>query len=528
MYGCPGCGGQMVFDIPSQQLKCGHCDRQVSVAEADRMEARQTESTFSVDLLTCPTCGAEIRALNTAAASFCSYCGASVMLERRNSELTPPGRIVPFRLTREECFQSYQEMLKKSWFGDHRLKKNVTADSFRGIYVPFHTYRAWVKGDATLKGEETHGDTTYYYDTKVQLDHEYEGIMHDASREFPDSMSRKVARIRRGDERNFSPAYLSGFYADIPDTEENAYLDYAKTEAVRNGLTDTLKDLKDGCTYSTLPAQKELLKSAGASYSGVTMVPVWFMSMRSGKRVLYAVQNASTGEMAADIPMDIPRFGLMALAFSLILFIILNAFMTLRPEMVMLLSMVLAFAAQLVVTGRLKKVKQKDLDSQPSGGSFDMIARLKDVNKLARRLKPGDQKGAGCLLGGLKTFGAVYGTFMVGVLVYMISRVDNVQTFKLGCVIATLAMGILLLVSRMKWKLSLPAGSLAAFVMMAAGTLVLVLDPFHSADLPVYLVTFACMAAVIWEALELIFIFNRSCSSPLPQFASHQGGEDHA
>jgi len=26
MYQCPGCGGRLVFDIPSQQLMCDHCD----------------------------------------------------------------------------------------------------------------------------------------------------------------------------------------------------------------------------------------------------------------------------------------------------------------------------------------------------------------------------------------------------------------------------------------------------------------------------------------------------------------------
>ena len=77
MYSCPGCGSQMLFDIAGQQLKCGRCDRTMSIGEADEKEARQAGSSFAVDVLTCPTCGAEIRAINTAAASFCSYCGSS-------------------------------------------------------------------------------------------------------------------------------------------------------------------------------------------------------------------------------------------------------------------------------------------------------------------------------------------------------------------------------------------------------------------------------------------------------------------
>ena len=63
---------------------------------------------------------------------------------------------------------------------------------------------------------------------------------------------------------------------------------------------------------------------------------------------------------------------------------------------------------------------------------------------------------------------------------------------------------------------------------MVAGLLILIVNPFRSADEPVYLAAFVCMAGVVWEALDMLLLYNRECSSPLPQFESHQGGEDHA
>ena len=36
MYGCPGCGSMMTFDIQGQELKCGRCGRTESIAEADQ------------------------------------------------------------------------------------------------------------------------------------------------------------------------------------------------------------------------------------------------------------------------------------------------------------------------------------------------------------------------------------------------------------------------------------------------------------------------------------------------------------
>ena len=60
---------------------------------------------------------------------------------------------------------------------------------------------------------------------------------------------------------------------------------------------------------------------------------------------------------------------------------------------------------------------------------------------------------------------------------------------------------------------------------MSAGTVILNLDPFNSADMPVYLVTLAIMGCVIWECFNLMRLYNKSCSNTPPQFESHQGGE---
>jgi ribosomal protein S27AE len=104
LYSCPGCGSTMVFDPAGQQLKCGMCDRTESIESADRREARQASNHVEMDLFTCPNCGGTVHAMNTTAASFCSYCGSSVMLNQTRSEVTPPDTIAPFRITRDQCF----------------------------------------------------------------------------------------------------------------------------------------------------------------------------------------------------------------------------------------------------------------------------------------------------------------------------------------------------------------------------------------------------------------------------------------
>ena len=522
MYSCPGCGSQMLFDIAGQQLKCGRCDRTMSIEEADEKEARQAGSSFAVDVLTCPTCGAEIRAVNTAAASFCSYCGSSVMLEKQEGqEFVPPETVIPFQITREQCFEKFRNMLKGSFCADHRLKKNISAEDFRGIYVPYHTYRGSVEGSATVEGSETKGDTTYYYKTNIHLNHQYSGIMHDASREMPDNISEaiSISRDARDMVRPFSPAYLSGFYADVSDTDPDYYIPYARSETIRKGLEDTLPTLKnDSCSYSTSAAEKALMPKAKAEYTGDTMLPVWFMSMKSGKRVLYAVQNAVTGEMWADIPMDISRFALVTLAIGVALYFLFNSFLTLRPEMVLVAAMLLAIFAQIAVNGRRTKIREKQLaEAVVRGETVDVNDRMSKMKKLEARVNRQKNHGIFRYLGAL-------GTGVVSVVALnVISSIDNVMYFRVGALILTVIMALLII----PWEKSsrLPVGCIVTFVAMIAGTAILLLDPFHSADTPVYIVTLAIMAGVIWESLALLRLYNKSCSNALPQFETHTGGE---
>ena len=479
MYGCPGCGSVMTFSVQDQALKCGSCGRTQSIEEADQREARTAGSSFSVDLLTCPTCGAEIRAMNTAQAAFCSYCGSSVMLERREADMEAPETVAPFRVTREECFQKYQQMVRKSLCADHRLKKQVTAESFRGIYVPHYIFSASVKGQTNLEATQTVGDDTYYYNTTVQLDHSFTHILHDASREMPDAMSEKIARVDAEAFRPFSPAYLSGFYSDIPDTKENAYLPFAKAEAVRLGLEDALKDLKGQYQYSTAEAEKKLIKLADAECTGQTLVPVWFMSVRSGGRLLYAIQNGVTGEMVADLPMDIPRFAGIALIAAIPLFFLFNTFLTLRPDMVLIAAMLLALGAQWIIGRRQYSIRNRENREEAKDGRDDLRQRLKQRKKLA------------------VTFALTAG---MGGLIFWGSR-SGVRT---------------------------PMGCLAALGVMVLATLNLLLDPFRSGDTAVYVLTVLCLACVIWVCVDLLLLHNRECSNPLPQFESHQGGDDRA
>ena len=110
---------------------------------------------------------------------------------------------------------------------------------------------------------------------------------------------------------------------------------------------------------------------------------------------------------------------------------------------------------------------------------------------------------------------------------YYHSRLNNPEFLKLAALGLTVAMGGLIWCGRSS-GIKTPKGCLAALLVMVLATLNLLLDPFHSDDTVNYLMAFLIMASVVWVSVDMLALHNRECSNPLPQFETHQGGEDNA
>ena len=61
MYQCPGCGGRLVFDIPSQQLMCDHCDTKYDPYAISKEQDAEESQEYDVTVFKCPNCGQKIR-----------------------------------------------------------------------------------------------------------------------------------------------------------------------------------------------------------------------------------------------------------------------------------------------------------------------------------------------------------------------------------------------------------------------------------------------------------------------------------
>lgn len=368
MYQCPNCGGGLKFDIPSQQLKCDHCATLVDPYSLNAGSAGAEESTYyDVTVFTCPHCGGEIIGQENSAAEFCSFCGASTVLNSRLDRVKRPNYIIPFTKTKEDCKAAYKAHIGHSFFAPRELKNPAYIDSFRGIYMPYWAYHISQNCSTYMQGTDSHRSGDYiitdHFNLYITVDAYYKGLSYDASSSFYDNISEAIAPYDVKQMRAFHPAVLSGFYADAADVDYSIYMD----DAMEYANTSTLKQIKRVPVFSGISIneptglfqQNEVLQSQCKEVDSA-MYPVWFMSYRKGKRVAYATVNGQTGKVAADFPISVGKYLLCSVLVAIPLFFLLSLLFTFTAPFTMSMSTVLALISCIIYATEVSGIAKKD------------------------------------------------------------------------------------------------------------------------------------------------------------------------
>lgn len=347
-FTCPHCGASGQYDPTGDKIKCEYCDTEMTVQDYINVTVR--DDSFTTNELTCTQCGAVIYSTDNTVATFCSYCGSSVLLESRIVKERRPKYIIPFKIEKEEAEELYRNKIKRIVLAPDWMEEEATAEKFRGIYMPFHLYKYTYDGTYEGQGESfkvevENGkkyDVTKTYNVGAPVYADYHYIPADASSSFPDGLGRGVCPYYEKDMVEFKEPYLAGFYADKSDVDPGLY--DAKYESL------VLKDMSSASEVNTgaikVPTNEVMkdVKLKGEVKSA--LFPVWFMSYRNKKkdRISYAAVNGATGEVVADIPIDFKKYLVASIIVAGLFSIFLNLGFSLTPQKLVLVSSFLSFA----------------------------------------------------------------------------------------------------------------------------------------------------------------------------------------
>lgn len=557
MYECPNCAGNLKFDISRQQLFCEYCGTQVDPygyeKKRDAQEAEPLSEEYEVTVFTCPQCGGEILSEDTTAVTFCSFCGASTILDNRIGRERRPGYIIPFTRTREDCRAAYGKMLRRAIFAPKALKDEALIEKFRGIYMPYWVYSFEKREPITFTGKKNYrrGDyvITDHYRLDCAVEEDYRGLAYDASATFSDSLSNAIAPFDLRQGKAFTPSFLSGFYADTSDVEKYVYLPDAEEVVIQDAVRCLSRNslcrkyqVGRGGDRQTLQG---VLRPSGRK-AELAMLPVWFLSYRNGDRVSYAVVNGQTGKAAADLPVDRKRYLTGSLLLAIPLFFLLNVFFTITPGKILLIAALLAFVCILISNGQLSHILARESGEDDKGkASQKPAAGIKQpVWGEKEPVRKTGSRGTGKII-------------VIVLLIYVILTVfysflyflDNLTGGGMRNIRIVSGVAVpLLLIGGIQWRVASLRGNRRGqkspqkafggghfrkklpvlckpFAGIMAALLIWLINPVS--DIYYYIGAFACMGTVLWAIMDIIRQHNLLTTRKLPQL-NRRGGDEGA
>ena len=272
-YKCPNCGGSLIFQPKTQQYACEYClsefdqtaldastpeaDSHVNEDAALHEEVPQEEE---ISLYTCPSCGAQIAADPTTAATFCYYCHNPIVLSGRLSGDQMPSHIVPFQITKEEAKEQFLAWIRGKTYLPPAFYSPAQIERLSGIYFPYWTL------DCTLQAD-----------------------LHTTARDL---------RVWRSHDTEY--------------TETKTYAIHRLGEISLQSLKEETDCYAKSLLSHTITSHQHLTTDSFRTYNvqhkwHYTLLPVWILTYQHQQETYYFAMNGQTGEICGRLPIHMRK-----------------------------------------------------------------------------------------------------------------------------------------------------------------------------------------------------------------------------
>lgn len=422
-FHCASCNGSMVFDVASQQMLCQHCGstcdpNDYALAHTDFDSTRETihdDSTSGIARFVCQNCGAQLEGTEDSFVGFCPYCGGQSMVREAGGS-TGIENIVPFQVTKEHCVELFLEYAKEVPFLAKELKDAEVIQKFIGVYMPFYQYDVQIDS-TSMAGYKTVEHTSSYciverYRIEARADGLSRGALFDGSRYLDDQISARSQPFNMQTQVPFNPAYLSGFYADVATVSSSLYAADAEAQVAQGFVQRVAERAEEQwgihraggwevyysskqSSYSRYRGKAHAIDDASeakthATSAHLTLLPLWFLTIRKGDRVAYGVVNGESGKVVSDLPLDYRSFAFGSVWTSVAVFVLLELVFQPTPMMTTAVSLLAAYAMGrgILVSARQEWEQQSHAyDKGYHGGQVVKRKRRRGLFQWLRRKK---------------------------------------------------------------------------------------------------------------------------------------------
>ncbi|MDG0811931.1 hypothetical protein [Cohnella rhizosphaerae] len=339
-FPCASCGGTMLFDADSQQLKCQYCGR-LQAIDADhalprehalddgKPEEADTDWGVAQQTIKCQSCGGEslIPALQTA--TLCPFCGSPKVLPQPAAATVKPESLIPFQVDKEDAAAAFRSWKKKRWFLPGAFKRENTSARLAGIYIPYWTYDADTSSAYTAERGDYHyrtvtrtrtvnGKTETYteqerYTVWHRVSGDYDRFFNDvlipASGQYDAKLLDRLGNFDLGGLLGYKPDYLSGYIAERYSVNRTQGWEEAR-ERIDDALRADIRAEIGGDEVRSL--------NVDTGYFNRTfkhlLLPVWNASYSYKSKPYRFMVNGQTGLVSGNAPRSAWKIAFFVLA----------------------------------------------------------------------------------------------------------------------------------------------------------------------------------------------------------------------
>jgi DNA-directed RNA polymerase subunit RPC12/RpoP len=341
-FNCPGCGSQLLFDAGEGMMECRHCGHKAAIEKSNSnvIELKLQQGFHSYSTVQkapveewdyhCTRCGAQAIFSSETPTFTCTKCNYSVVNAAAfKTRVIQPAGMIPFCIEKEKALSCFKDWINKSFWAPNDIKKLARADGLHGKYLPFWTFDAQTVSDwsgyggryVTVRGSngKTRTETEWHY-RSGRYEHQFDDLLIETSTELTEQESASIQPFDTSAAVNFDPQYLSGWQAEVADTElETGY------QHARKIMETTVYNIcRQKCTINTYKDLQVATTIHNETFKQV-LLPVWLCSYRYKDKTLHFLINGQTGKISGNKPVSWIKVSFAILLVLIVVYFIAKA-----------------------------------------------------------------------------------------------------------------------------------------------------------------------------------------------------------
>ncbi|HPJ13204.1 MAG TPA: hypothetical protein PLV00_07450 [Caldisericia bacterium] len=346
-YTCKNCGGKVVFDVQTQNLRCPNCETEYPItkqeantkhliSDYDTVE-KPTEHTASV--IVCSSCGATIEFDTHVTSGKCPYCASPVVLSEKAVTSLPPDGICPFKIDQHEAESRFRKWIKGKWFAPNALKNLYQSGKIMGVYVPYWIFDADAdckyqadggkdrRVEYQVNGEKKTRIETDWYPVSGTIAHRFKDKIVRATKSITDHLLRILGGFNLKNAFSFHADFFTGFSSEIFNIPIHDA--YKEAQEYFKGVLHSMVESKVRLTYDRVRNVRLWIQWSNEYYRFM-FLPVYTMAYYFKGKTYQVLINGDSGHIVGDYPKSFWKIFFVVLAILIVLGL-LYYFFEVRP-----------------------------------------------------------------------------------------------------------------------------------------------------------------------------------------------------